>query len=120
MILSLQVRRIFFEPSGGDLLLREQLGGDWWFIYASASPAGVGGVGFFTSPKAFKELCGVLFFLSRIISVKLENSTFKSCIYSVYSPTSSSDPVDVARFYEELAIELPGSASSSLAYYHYG
>ena len=78
----------------------------WWFLYASASSAGVGGVGFFISPKAYKELCGVEFISSRVISVKLGNSTFKSCIYSVYSPTSSSDPVDIAQFYEELSHSL--------------
>ena len=106
MILSIQEHRIFFEPSGGDLFRREQLGAGWWFIYTSASSAGVGGVGFFISPKAYKELCGVDFISSRIISVKLGNSTFKSCIYSVYSPTSSSDPVDIAQFYEELSHSL--------------
>jgi len=45
--------------------------------------------------------------LELIISVKLGNTTFKFCIiYSVYSPTSSSDPVEVARFYEELSSSL--------------
>ena len=97
MILSIQEHRIFFEPSGGDPFRREQFGAGWWFIYASASSAGVGGMGFFISPKAYKELCGVKFISSRIISVKLGNSTFKSCIYSEYSPTSSSDPVDIAQ-----------------------
>ena len=107
MIRSIQEHRIFFEPSGGDSFRREQLGAGWWFIYVSASSAGVGGVGFFISPKANKELCGVEFISSRVISVKLGNSTFKCCIYSVYSPTSSSDPVDIAQFYEELSHSLP-------------
>jgi hypothetical protein len=78
IVLSLQDHHISFEPSGGDSFRREQLGGGWWFIYASASPTGVDGVGFFISPKAFKELCDVQFIFSRVISVKLGNSTFKS------------------------------------------
>ena len=102
MVLSLQEHRIFFKPSGGDPFRREQLGGGWWFIYASATPAGVGGVGFSISPKAFKELCGLQFFSSRIISVKLGNSAFKSCIYSVYSPTSAAEPDVVTQFYSDL------------------
>jgi len=106
LVLSLQEHRIFFDPSGGDPFRREQLGGGWWFIYASASPAGVGGVGFFISPTAFKELCGVQFISSRIISVKLGNGTFKSCLYSVYSPTSAADPDVVTQFYGELTSSL--------------
>ena len=116
MIISLQEHRIFFEPSGGDPFRREQLGVHLRLGFSYY--AGVGCVGFFIYPKAFKELCGVLFISSRNISVKLGNTTFKFCIYSVYSPTSSSDPVEVVRFYED--IELPGPDSSSLAYYHYG
>ena len=106
LVLSLQEHRIFFDPSGGDPFRREQLGGGWWFIYASASPAGVGGVGFFISPTAFKELCGVQFISSRIISAKLGNGTFKSCIYSVYSPTSAADPDVITQFYGELTSSL--------------
>ena len=107
MVLSIQEHRIFFEPSNGDPFRREQLGGGWWFIYSSASPAGVGGVGFIFSPKAFKDVCGVQFISSRIISVKLGNvSAFKSCIYSVYSPTSASDLDTITQFYDELTNSL--------------
>jgi hypothetical protein len=47
MVLSLQDHHIFFEQSRGDSFRREELGGGWWFIYASASPTSVDGVGFF-------------------------------------------------------------------------
>ena len=60
----------------------------------------------FISPKAFKELCGLQFFSSRIIFVKLGNSTFKSCIYSVYSPTSAAEPDVVTQFYSDLTSSL--------------
>ena len=110
MVLSIQEHRIFFEPSNGDPFRREQLDGGWWFIYSSASPASVGGVGFVFSPKAFKDVCGVQSISSRIISVKVKLgniSVFKSCIYSVYSPTSASDLDTITQFYyDELANSL--------------
>ena len=107
MVLSIQEHRIFFEPSNGDPFRREQLGGGWWFICSSASPAGVGGVGFIFSPKAFKDVWGVQFISSCIISVKLGNvSAFKSCIYSVYSPTLASDLDTITQFYDKLTISL--------------
>ena len=66
MVLSIQEHRIFFlESTDDDYFRREQLGGGWWFIYSSASPAGVGGVGFIFSPKAYKDLCGVQFMSSQ-------------------------------------------------------
>ena len=80
------------------------------FIYASASPATLVLVALDSSstPKLLRNyaVC-CLSRLELIISVKLGNTTFKFCIiYSVYSPTSSSDPVEVARFYEELSSSL--------------
>ena len=57
-------------------------------------------------PKAFKELCGVQFISCRIISVKLGNSTFKSCVYSVYSPTSAAEPDVITQFYSDLSSSL--------------
>ena len=110
MILSIQEHRIFFEPSGGDLFRREQLCAGWWFIYTSASSAGVGGVGFFISPKAYKELCGVKFISSRIISVKLGNSHL-SPVYILYTvqllPLILSTLPNSTRSYRTLLIRSP-------------
>ena len=79
------------------------------FIYASASPATLVLVALDSSstPKLLRNyaVC-CLSRLELIISVKLGNTTFKFCMYSVYSPTSSSDPVEVVRFYEELSSSL--------------
>ena len=107
MILAVQEHRIHFEPTSGDFFRREHLGNGWWFIYSSASPTAVGGVGFLFSPAAFKDLCGLQFISPRIVSVKLGNhSDFKACIYSVYSPTSGSDLDMVSLFYDELSTSL--------------
>ena len=86
-----------------DSIQRLHLGMGWWFVYTSASDAGVGGVGFILSPSAYKNLCGITSISNRILQLKMgNNSDLKSCVYCVYSPTSCSKQCDIEQFYLDL------------------
>ena len=101
-ILAIQEHRRHFD-SKQDSIQRLHVGMGWWFIYTSASEAGVGGVGFLLSPSAYKNLCSINSISDRILQLKLgNNSDLKSCVYCVYSPTSCSKSCDIKLFYTEL------------------
>jgi len=102
-ILAIQEHRIYFDAINGELFRKQNLGGGWWFIYSTASSAGVGGVGFILSSEVYSNLRGVYSVSDRIMLIKLGNSDFKSCIYSIYSPTSTANVDDVKNFFTVLS-----------------
>ena len=101
-ILAIQEHRIHFEDR--DPVRRFELGKGWLLLAASASPTGVGGVGFIVSPRVRHAIDSYNMISPRILRLQLSSGgQLKTVMFSIYSPTSSSDLREADAFYHCLS-----------------
>ena len=101
-ILAIQEHCIHFED--GDPVRRFELGKGWLLLAASASPTGVGGVGFIVSPRVRHAIDSYNMISPRILHLQLlSGGQLKTVMFSIYSPTSSSDLREADFFYHCLS-----------------
>ena len=101
-ILAIQEHRIHFEDK--DPVRRFELGKGWLLLAASASPTGVGGVGFIISPRVRHAIDSYNIISPRILRLQLSSGgQLKTIMFSIYSPTSSSDLREADSFYHCLS-----------------
>ena len=82
-ILAIQEHRIHFED--GDPVRRFELGKGWLLLTASASPTGVGGVGFIVSPRVRHAIDSYNMISPRILRLQLSSGgQLKTVMFSIY------------------------------------
>ena len=106
-VLAIQEHRLVIKDTD-EQFIRLRLSFGWWFIYSSATLTSnnvpVGGVGFFLSPTANKNICSINKVSDRILLIRFgSNSDFKTSVICVYSPTSTSNVDDIEQFYADLS-----------------
>ena len=98
-ILDIQEHRIHFEEDG-DPVRRFELWKGWMLLAVSASATGVGGEGFIVSPRVRQTIDSYNMVSPRFLSLQLSSDgQLKPVMFSVYSPTSSSDFSEADPFY---------------------
>ena len=101
-ILAIQERHIHFDT--GDPVRHLELGKGWLLLAASASAAGMGGVGFIVSPKVRHAIDSYNTVSPRILRLQLSSGgQLKTVMFSIYSPTSLSDLHEADSFYHHLS-----------------
>ena len=101
-ILAIQEHRIHFDT--GDPVRHPELGKGWLLLAASASAAGMGGVGFIVSPKVRHAIDSYNMVSPRILRLQLSSGgQLKTVMFCIYSPTSSSDLHEADSFYCHLS-----------------
>ena len=84
-ILAIQEHRVHFED--GDSVRRFELGKGWMLLAASASAAGVGGVGFIVSQRVRHLIDSYSMVSPRILRLQLSSGgQLETVMFSVYSP----------------------------------
>ena len=103
-ILAIQEHRIHFEEDG-DPVRRSELGKGWMLLAALASATGVGGVSFIVSPRVRQAIDSYNMVLPRLLRPQLSSSgQLNTVVFSIYSPTSSSDLSEADSFYHCLPL----------------